>query len=571
VLKFKKVRVRNFTSVGDKPIEIQLDANPTTLVQGKNGSAKSSVFLDSLSFCLFNRAYRNIRKAQLINSINKRECETEVWFEIGAKQYYVKRTMKPEIFEIWEDGSLIKMEGSIRDYQEVLEKRILRMNHKSFCQIVTIGSATFVPFMQLGQGARREIIEDLLDLQVFSQMNRLLRSRTDNNRTEIADIKYEIEILEEKIRLQKEYIANLKKKAATDRQDILDRIEAAKAEINSYQLDIENNQHSIDELSAQIKDFDKIRRRKTQYDGVDGQLRERSKKLRNEIKFFHDNDHCPTCKQAIDQDFKCTSIETKEAKVLEVKKASEDVAQELQNIQQILTNFADIQKTISTHQGIINSKNGSIAGLNKYISEMQNELSAAGNLAFTETEYQGKLEKYYEDRNTLEERRATLLAQKATYDVASVLLKDGGIKSKIIKQFVPVINAAINKYLQILDLNVQFEIDENFKETIKSRFREDFSYESFSEGEKARINLAITFAWRHIAKMRNSSATNLLILDEVADGGVDSDGIDDLVKILNTMGDTHVFVISHRESMLDKFHACIKFQKIKNFSHIVED
>lgn len=571
MIKFQKLRAKNFTSIGDKPIEIDLTASPTTLVQGKNGAAKSSIFLDVPSFALFNRPFRNVNKGQLTNSINKKDCVAEVWFTIGAKEYYVKRGMKPEIFEIWEDGTLLKMEASRADYQDMLEKRILRINHKSFCQIVTIGSATFVPFMQLGTGQRREIIEDLLDLQVFSQMNRLLKHRTDSNRTAINDIKYEVELLDEKIRLQKQYIQSMKNKAKADRADIQARLTSTNEQITAHAVEAAQATLEVERLQGTIADHSKVRTRKTQYDGVDGKLRERSKKLRQEIGFFVDNDHCPTCKQPIDSDFKCESVEKKEIKLAEVKSASEQLTVEAKKVQDRLEEIAAVQKQIGIHQALVSSKNSTIAGLNKYISELQKELSSDGSSDFTESEYQAKLEQYREDRDSLETRRAELLQQKSTYEVASVLLKDGGIKSKIIKQYIPIINAAINRYLQVLDLNVQFEIDENFQETIRSRFREDFSYESFSEGEKARINLAITFAWRAIAKMRNSSSTNLLILDEVADGGVDSDGIDDLVKILNTLGDTHVFVISHRESMLDKFHACIKIAKIKNFSHVVED
>lgn len=570
ILKFKKVRCRNFTSVGDKPIEIQLDAFPTTLIQGKNGSAKSSIFLDAPSFCLFNQPFRKIKKVQLINSINKRETEVDVWFDIGAKQYHVKRYMRPDIFEIWEDGVLLKKEGSNLDYQEMLEKRILRMNHKSFCQIVTIGTATFVPFMQLNSGQRREIIEDLLDLQVFSQMNRLLKHRIDSNRTKINDIKYEVEILDEKIQLQKDYLKSLKTKAQSDRKDIEAKINDTIEQIELQDYATGLLQSEIFELQRQIDDFNKVSKRKSQYDGVDGQLRERTKKLKAEIKFFQDNDHCPTCKQTIDEHFKCETVSAKERKLEEIRSASDQLVSEVAKVQERLRQISDVQKQIAGKNGEIQSKNSTIAGLNRYVKELRKGLNEE-NSNFTEGEHQVKLDQYVEDKKSLEERRAELLTQKSTYDVASVLLKDGGIKSKIIKQYIPVINAAINKYLQVLDLNVQFEIDENFNETIKSRFREDFSYESFSEGEKARINLAITFAWRAIAKMRNSSATNLLVLDEVADGGVDSDGIDDLVKILNTLGDTHVYVISHRESMLDKFHACIKIAKIKNFSHIVED
>jgi DNA repair exonuclease SbcCD ATPase subunit len=426
--------------------------------------------------------------------------------------------------------------------------------------------------MQLGQGARREIIEDLLDLQVFSQMNRLLKTRIDGNRKSIEEIKYEIDLLDEKIVLQKQYLQSLKNKAQADRQDILNRISASQEEIESIRKEIIELELSIKTHQDEIADFEKIRKRKSQYDGVDGQLRERSAKLRKELKFFSDNDHCPTCKQNIHENFKCETIDLKNKKLSEVNSASTQLAEEVKNVQNRLKQIEHVQKSISKDQATISSHNSRIAGLNSYITELQKDVNSENSSSgFTEDEHESKLKQYREDHVLLESRRSDLLIQKSTYDVASVLLKDGGIKSKIIKQYIPIINAAINKYLQILDLNVQFEIDEEFQETLRSRFREDFTYESFSEGEKMRISLAITFAWRTIAKMRNSSSTNLLILDEVADGGVDSDGIDDLVKIINTMEDTHVFVISHRESMMDKFHSTIKFEKIKNFSHIVED
>lgn len=569
MIKFKTVQAQNFLSIGDKPIKIQLDAHDAVLVQGRNGSNKSGSLIETLSFGLYNKPFRNINKGQLINSINKKNCMVEITFSIGKNDYLVKRGMAPDFFEIWENGTLIKSQGT-REYQEHLEKRILRMNHKTFCQIVVIGTATFVPFMKLGQGGRREIIEDLLDLQVFSQMNRLLKSRVDENRNLISEIKYESDLLEEKIKLQKQFIQNSKNKVKDEKENLREKVQETLTKIENLENKILSERETLNQLEKSISDHSNVSKKLKQYATVDAQLKERRSKLKKELKFFHDYDHCPTCKQDIDQTFKCDSVAKKDKKIEEINLALTELENKQYELNERLKEINSVLKAISEVNYSIADHNSSITGLQRFVSELEKELNSETK-HFTEDEEQSKLNELYESKVLLDSRREELVNQKATYDVASVLLKDGGIKSKIIKQYIPIINGAINKYLSILDLNVQFEIDETFKETLKSRFRENFSYESFSEGERARINLALIFAWRHIAAMRNSSHTNLLILDEVADGGVDSEGIDDLVKILNTLKDTHVFVISHRESMSDKFHNTLKFAKVKNFTQIVED
>jgi DNA repair exonuclease SbcCD ATPase subunit len=570
LIKFHKVSVKNFTSVGNKPITLQLDKHPAVLIQGKNGSGKSSLLIESLSWVLYGRAFRNINKKQLINSINKKDCLVEVEFSIGAKEYKVRRGMAPDVFEIYENDSLLKMSSGSKDYQEHLERRILRINHKSFYQIVTIGSATFIPFMQLSQGLRREIIEDLLDLQVFSQMNRLLKSRIEENRNAVSDIKYEIDVLEEKITLQKEYIRKLKSKVSADREETLLKIADAESKIVANNKRIADIQSTINSELEKLTDHQKFLKRKTQYIQVEGQLKERSKKLKKDVEFFENHEHCPTCKQDIDQGFRCETVEAKQKKLQEIRKAIDQVAEDVSNLNDKIDEFESIQRKISHYQKDITDVNNDSAALTRYKKELEKEISEETKDE-TFTELEDTLRQYEEDRVVLGTRREELTKKKNIYDISSILLKDGGIKSKVIKQYIPIINAAINNYLNILDLNVQFELNEEFRETIKSRYREEFSYESFSEGEKARLNLAVTFAWRSIAKMRNSSATNLLILDEVADGGVDSDGIDDLVKILSSLHDTHVFVISHREEMMDKFDAALKFEKVKGFTQVVEE
>ncbi|AGS81033.1 recombination endonuclease subunit [Caulobacter phage Cr30] len=556
-------------SIGEKSMRYQLDAHATTLIHGRNGSNKSGGLLDPLSFVLYKKPFRNINKGQLINSINKKDCKVEVTFSIGKNEYLVRRGMAPEIFEIWENGVLLKNPGTF-EYQEHLEKRILRMNHKSFCQIVIIGTATFVPFMKLGSGGRREIIEDLLDLQVFSKMNRLLRDRVDENKNALSEIRYESDLIEEKIRLQKQFIQNSKNAAKVEKDSIREKIEETSLSIEEFQKKIQTTQKQIDNLQNSIQDQSTVSKKIKQYSTVEAQLRERKSKLKKELKFFHDYDHCPTCKQDIDETFKCDSVSKKEKKIQEIENGLEKLSEDLTvlsnrslEIQNILAEINGLTRTISDYNSTIN-------GFQKFIVQLEKELNSETK-SFTEEVEQSKLEELYSSKELLDKRREELVNQKATYDVASVLLKDGGIKSKIIKQYIPIINGAINKYLNILDLNVQFEIDETFKETLKSRFRENFSYESFSEGEKARINMALIFAWRYVATMRNSSATNLLILDEVADGGVDNEGIDDLVKILHSLEKTHVFVISHRESMMDKFEHTIKIEKVKNFSRFAEE
>lgn len=506
----------------------------------------------------------------MINSINNKDCVVTVEFDIGSTQYKIRRGMRPQFLEVFIDGKLQQQEAGALDNQEILEKRILRMNHRSFCQIVIIGSATFVPFMQLNPGARREIIEDLLDLQVFSKMNRLLKTRADENRTDLSDIRYQLDLTDEKIKMQNQYISDARKRQSSEKEDNKNKIESAYEEIESLRTKVDLSEREIAVEKHLISDLDKVNSKLSKYSTVEAQLKERLSKTRKDLKFYSDNDHCPTCTQAIEEQFKCTTVSKKTKTEETLVNGLSQLQEEKKTLQFRLLQIAEHQTTISDLQSNIRSFQSEISALQKYITQLESMINSESN-SFTEEAEQSKLTVLYESRNELEKRKEELINQKATFDVASILLKDGGIKSKIIKQYIPIINAEINKYLAVLDLNVQFELDESFKETIKSRFREEFSYESFSEGEKARISLAIMFAWRSIAAMRNSSNTNLLILDEVADGGVDAEGIDDLGKILRTLKDTHVFVISHRESIREKFSTTLMFEKHKGFSRIVED
>ena len=565
---FKTIRWRNFLSTGNTWTEIRLDKDPTTLVIGQNGSGKSTM-LDALSFALFGKPFRRINKPQLLNTINNKNLETEVTFTIGSKDYMIRRGIKPGIFEIWQGDTKLNQDAAARDYQEVLEKNILKLNHKSFCQIIILGSSTFVPFMQLPQGQRRDIIEDLLDIQIFSTMNTLLKEKVIQNKQDIQTIKMQIELIKEKILVHREMLKRIQKSNDDQIKDLQEKIFSAQEKINDYESLIQDKMREELELRSSIEDRDVVNKKKKEYYTVRTDLTARKNKLEKDILFYHDHDSCPTCKQGIEHEFKNETLLNKKASLESVVSGLHDLATlEVANdtredeINKVIDQISAIQRKISEYNGHLSSGNA-------YIKQTQKELD---NLKSKVVDDKGELEELenlkieYKDK---EKQREELLIDKEVLDVASVLLKDGGIKAKIIKQYVPVINKLINKYLAIMELPVGFELDENFNETIKSRYRDAFSYDSFSEGEKQKLDLAILFTWRAIAKMRNSSNSNLLIMDEIFDSSLDVNGIEQLSTIIESIsGDSNVFIISHKESMMDKFNNIIRFEKVKDFSRI---
>ena len=566
---FHTLRYKNILSTGNTFVELDLSKNPTTLIIGQNGSGKST-FLDALSFALFGKPFRKINKPQLVNSINDKNMVVQVDFSVGSKNYLIERGMKPNFFRIYENNLLLNQDAAAKDYQEILEKNILKLNHKSFCQIVVLGSSTFVPFMQLTPQQRREIIEDLLDIQIFSIMNALLKEKVQKNKTDLQDMKYQLELIQEKILVHKDMIKKIRKNNDDSIKDTENKIENTRSKIDDYFKLIDEKTKQEEELNKSISDFALVTKRRENVTALIKSLRDKLKKLDSDVNFYHSNDNCPTCKQGIDHDFKDNIIQTKQNSIQETTIALETLSTNLTELENRLNDINLVSSEIGRIQRKISEYNGHISSGNAYIKSMMKELESLKSKQVDDGQEIFKLDELKKEWKEKEKLREQLIVDKEILDVASVLLKDGGIKAKIIKQYVPVINKLINKYLSIMELPIGFELNENFDETIKSRYRDVFSYDSFSEGEKQKLDLAILFTWRAIAKMRNSSNTNLLIMDEIFDSSLDVNGIEQLLTIIQSISnENNIFIISHKESMMDKFTNIIRFEKHKDFSRVV--
>ena len=568
MIKFTKLRYKNFLSSGNAFTAIDFDAAPTTLVIGHNGSGKSTM-LDALSFGLFGKPHRKISKPQLVNSINQKGTEVEVEFNIGKAQYKIVRGIKPNIFEIWVDGNMVNQDSHAKEYQAMLEKNILKLSHKSFHQIVVLGSSSFVPFMQMAGGARREVIEDLLDINIFSKMNSLLKEKSSILKDAISSNSHSIELVKTKINAQKKYLRDLSAVNEQHKATKEDEIQTLFDEIRS--LEAQNTGLNVNlDTDAICTSLDKLKPQRTQLMDYQAQFKTQIKSVVKEAKFFDENEHCPTCDQGIDSDLRDSKKEGANARAKELStamtKATEQLTSFDNEIDGLEVQLKEQQSTINTIQSntqLITRLTRNIDRIRQDISEME---GTTGDLQGANAEL-NKLNEFSIAKN---EEKFTLGEQSSYNQVASELLRDTGIKTKIIKQYVPVINQLTNQYLQILDFFVHFDLDENFSETIRSRHRDNFSYDSFSEGEKQRIDLSLLFTWRQIAKMKNSVATNLLILDETFDSSLDDDGVDNLMKILYSLGEeTNVFVISHKAELEDaQFQRRLEFVKDKNFSKL---
>ena len=566
---FKKIRWKNFLSIGNSFTEIDLSKNNTTLIVGENGAGKSTM-LDALSFVLYNKPFRKVNKPQLLNSINRKDLVVEIEFNIGSHMYKVIRGLKPSLFEVYQNNNLINQDAESKDYQEVLEKQILKLNHKSFCQVVVLGSASFVPFMQLTAQNRRDVIEDLLDIQIFSTMNSLLKDKINGNNTKLLEVEYQYDLTSEKIKMQQSHIDAMQKNTEEQINRLKNDLNGFTQQIDSEKNSISEKNQSIQNLELLIQDEQTIVKKGTKCTDLERQLKEKIKKLNHEIEFFNSHDNCPTCKQTIDSEFKCETVNTRQSQIEETTEGIDKLRAEIESINNRIQEIADIRSQITSlnMDRIVHDNN--INGLLKQCKKVATEIEELQKKSDDYAINDDKMRELEELLDSQREQKSELLKDKDAFGIAAIILKDNGIKARIIKQYVPVINKLINKYLAAMDFFVNFELNENFEETIKSRFRDEFSYASFSEGEKMRINLAILFTWRAIAKLRNSASTNLLIMDEVLDGSLDSNGTDEFLKIINTLTqDTNTFIISHKTDQLyDKFGNVLKFEKHKNFSRI---
>jgi len=571
MINFHRIRWKNVLSTGQNFIEIDLKRNSTTLIVGENGSGKSTI-LDALTFSLFGKAFRNINKAQLINSINDRNCLIETEFTIGKKNYLVRRGIKPNLFEIEIDGKMINQDSKARDYQEHLEKNILKLNYKSFTQIVVLGSTSFIPFMQLKSNDRRIIIEDLLGIQVFSTMNLLLKGKVSDLKNEQYQNELNFSKTENALELQEDYISKMKKSNKQLIAGNQKNIKESNKQIEEYSSQIVVCDKEISTLQNLILDFDKVQDKHQKLEKYQDEIEKNLKKLEKEIEFYNKNTDCPTCKQTIDDEHRTCEIHLKEDKKIKLNTAISKIGKEVGVSLCLIYEMTLTQKNISEIQSTVTKHNASIFAINQYIEKINEEINQLNEKGADVSDASIKLKELKAEQKKfllLKEQYSNL---QSVYDTASVLLKDTGIKTLIIKKYLPIMNKLINKYLSLMDFYISFNLDESFSETIKSRFRDIFTYASFSEGEKMRIDLALLFTWRAIAKLKNSMSTNLLILDEVFDSSLDEDGTSDFLKIIHSLGnDSNVFVISHKGEILhDKFKHIIKFEKIKNFSRIVQ-
>ena len=569
MITFQKVRWKNFLSTGQNFTEINLQRSPNTLIIGNNGAGKSTI-LDALCFGLFGKPFRKINKPQLLNSINAQAAVVEIEFLIGKRQYKVVRGIKPNTFEVYCDDKLVDQDAKAKDYQEHLEKFILKLNFKSFTQVVILGSASFVPFMQLTPADRRAIIEDLLDIQIFSSMNGVVKEKMAIIKDDTTKTKHEMDLTSERINFQKQSIEDHK-----NRNDV--EIEKKKKEITTsidqtftLQRDIELIQKHINVLQKKIEDKISVEKKSKKLLQLESKIETNIKKNEKDIAFYEEHDNCPTCKQPIDGEFKQDQVTERKSKVDTQREGLTEIATQIAQANQRIEQIHDINKHINGHNNEIVKHNSTISAVNKYISKIQSEVEELANRKDNLEDENAKLKELKDQLTELLTKQEELSTEKQYLEFAGSLLKDTGIKTKIIRQYLPIMNKLINKYLTAMDFFVNFNINENFEETIKSRHRDEFGYANFSEGEKMRIDLALLFTWRQIAKLKNSTNTNLLILDEVFDSSLDGVGTEEFLKLIHEMGsDTNIFVISHKgDQLFDKFRSIIKFEKKNNFSQV---
>ena len=567
MIEFKTIKWKNLLSTGNNFTEVNLNGHERTLIVGENGSGKSTI-LDALCFSLFSKPFRKINKSQLVNTVNCGDCKVELEFRIGKIEWKVVRGIKPNVFEIYKNGTLLDQSSATNDQQKWLEQNVLKMNYKSFTQIVVLGSSTFVPFMQLSAPGRRDVIEDILDIRIFSTMNLILKERIKVNKEEVFDVENAMSLLKDKVTVQKTLIEDLRKQSQSNVSHWNENIESLKQQIAIAEEEIELDMREVDSLTFELSEGEDPTERIQNLRDFKVKFNSKIKDLTKEIKFFKGNASCPTCHQDIKFDLRDNMVSTDEDKVSKLNEALDKIAKEHKLLDKDLTERNEISTLIKESQIKIKQSLSDINWKTKKIKEIEKEIESIKTDDGSVDKEKDKLLKIIQQGREKEILRKEVINKREDLKMVSEFLKDGGVKSSIIRKYLPVMNDLINKYLQKLEFYVNFNLDDMFNETIKSRFRDEFSYASFSEGEKMRIDLALLFTWREIAKLKNSVNTNILILDEIFDSSLDNNGTQDFMKILYNITDgNNVFVISHKgEQIVDKFDNVIEFTKYKNFS-----
>jgi len=566
---FKKIKFKNFLSTGNQFTEIDFDKSNTTLIVGANGAGKSTV-LDALTFSLFGKSFRGINKPQLINSTNEKDCLVQIEFSIGTIDWKICRGIKPAVFEIYKNGEALNQEASSIDQQKWIEQNVLKMNYKSFTQVVILGSSNFVPFMQLTAASRREVIEDLLDIKIFSSMTSIVKDKIRFLKEQVRSIDLKKESFSDKIEMQETFIEDIEKRGKQSIKDKEDKITELCDEETDLGEKVENLGFEIEDLNKKLESYKGAKNKLRKLGNLKGKMTQKVTTITEEHSFFKENTVCPTCTQDLEEQFRLNKISEAKSKAKELQNAYKELEQAIHNEEVREDHFLQISKDVSNLTNGISKNNSRITSIHRQIKDLQNEIQrTAEDLANRSIEHE-KLESFRKSLQSLTEDFYKQKENITYYDYIYSLLKDGGVKTKIIKKYLPLINQQVNKYLQMMDFYINFTLDEEFNETIQSPIHEDFSYSSFSEGEKQRIDLALLFTWREVAKFKNSTSTNLLILDEVFDSSLDGYGTDEFLKIIRyVVKDANIFIISHKSDLHDKFQSVIRFEKVKGFSRMV--
>ena len=565
---FHKISWRNFLSTGNTPIEINLRESPTTLIIGKNGSGKSTI-LDALCFALFNKPYRIIKKDQMINTINNADSIVEVYFSIGPKAYKVRRGIKPNIFEIYQDGELLNQNASGVDYQKYLETNILKLNYRSFCQVVILGSSSYEPFMKMRASYRRDVIEEILDIKVFASMNLLLRSKQQELTKDITTLRHSVDLIENKVNLQEQHYNELSKRD-TDQIDVKQKdITKAQNDKRDYMFRIESLNKEITQNQLQIADKTKVSAKMTQLQKLEAKIDQNLKTHKKALKFFEENKNCPTCTQDIKEEFRQDKIDEERRAVVKLQDGYKQLLSEITKQEEKISNFDKVSERIRNIETNVAKLNTSIDELKRYSDRLEDEIEKLRIEDTSGLNIKEEIVRLKQELVKTKEDRDKVIDEKRYIDILRQIVDDSGARAQIIKKYLPVMNKLINQYLQSMDFFVSFHLDEEFKETVRSRHMDTFNYNNFSEGEKMRIDLSLLFTWRSIAKMKNSVNTNLLILDEIFDSSLDGQGTDDFFKIVKGLTKENIYIISHKgDIMFDKFTNILKFEKYQNFTRI---